>query len=124
MQAGGGACPFRFRCVGCGHFRSDPSYLPELRGYLELLLRNRERVRAAVELEDWARAEAMPSEEEIGRVRALIRRVETDLEQLSDDDRAQIDAACQVVRATRQTVHLGMPTIGPPDPDPALAGSG
>jgi integrase len=124
VQAGGGACPFRFRCVGCGHFRSDPSYLPELRGYLELLLRTRERVRAAVELEDWARAEAMPSEAEIGRVRALIRRVETDLEQLSDDDRAQIDAACQVVRATRQTVHLGMPTIGPPDPDPALEGAG
>jgi integrase len=124
VQAGGGACPFRFRCVGCGHFRSDPSYLPELRGYLELLLRNRERVRAAVELEDWARAEAMPSEEEIGRVRALIRRVETDLEQLTDHERAQIDAACQVVRATRQTVHLGMPTIGPPDPDPALEGAG
>jgi integrase len=124
VQAGGGACPFRFRCVGCGHFRSDPSYLPELRDYLELLLRNRERVRAAVELEDWAHAEAMPSDQEIGRIRALIHRVETDLEQLSDHDRAQIDAACRVVRATRQTVHLGMPTIGPPDPDPALEGAG
>jgi integrase len=123
VQAGGHACPFRFRCVGCGHFRSDPSYLPELRSYLDLLLRNRERVRAAVELEEWARAEAMPSEEEISRVRALIRRVETDLEQLSDEERAQIDAACRVVRTTRQTVHLGMPTIGPPDPDPALEGS-
>jgi integrase len=31
VQAGGGACPFRFRCLGCAHFRSDPSYLPELR---------------------------------------------------------------------------------------------
>ncbi len=31
VKAGGGACPFRFRCLGCGHFRSDPSYLPELR---------------------------------------------------------------------------------------------
>src|SRR6266508_3179765 len=44
VQAGGHACPFRFRCLGCGHFRSDPSYLPELRGYLDMLLRNRERV--------------------------------------------------------------------------------
>lgn len=26
VQAGGYACPFRFRCHGCGHFRSDPSY--------------------------------------------------------------------------------------------------
>jgi len=27
------------------------------------------------------------------------------------------------VRATRQTVHLGMPTIGPPNPDLALEGA-
>src|SRR6266540_4090756 len=89
VQAGGHACPFRFRCLGCGHFRSDPSYLPELRGYLDMLLRNRERVRAAVELDDWARAEAMPSDEEISRVRALIGRVETDLE-LSEQERRQV----------------------------------
>jgi integrase len=38
VKAGGGACPFRFRCLGCGHFRSDPSYLPELRDYLDTLL--------------------------------------------------------------------------------------
>jgi len=120
VKAGGHACPFRFRCPGCGHFRSDPSYLPELRGYLDMLLRNRERVRAAVELEDWARAEAMPSDQEISRVRQLIHRAETDLEQLSDEDRQQIDEACRVVRATRQTVHLGMPTIRLPDLDPTL----
>jgi site-specific recombinase XerD len=120
VKAGGHACPFRFRCPGCGHFRSDPSYLPELRGYLDMLLRNRERVRAATELEEWARAEAMPSDHEINRVRALIRRAETDLEQLSDDERRQIDEACRVVRATRQTVHLGMPTIRPADLDPTL----
>jgi hypothetical protein len=53
VQAGGGACPFRFRCLGCGHFRSDASYLPELRDYLDTLLRDRERIRAATELDDW-----------------------------------------------------------------------
>jgi predicted nucleic acid-binding Zn-ribbon protein len=120
VKAGGHACPFRFRCPGCGHFRSDPSYLPELRGYLDMLLRNRERVRAAVELEDWARAEAMPSDQEISRVRQLIRRAETDLEQLSEEERGQIEEACQVVRAARQAVYLGMPTIRPPDLDPTL----
>jgi hypothetical protein len=97
-----------------------PSYLPKLRGYLEMLLRNRERVRAAVELEAWARAEATPSDQEISRVRALIRRVETDLEQLGDEERRQVEEACRIVRATRQTVHLGMPTIRPPDLDPHL----
>jgi uncharacterized membrane protein len=60
------------------------------------------------------------SDEEINRVRQLIRRIETDLEHLSDEERRQIDEACRVVRATRQIVHLGMPTIRPPDLDPTL----
>ena len=74
VKAGGNACPFRFRCVGCGHFRTDISYLPDLEAYLDDLLRNRERVLAAHGLDNWARAEAMPSEEEVARVRRLIER--------------------------------------------------
>ncbi|MFJ9968633.1 tyrosine-type recombinase/integrase [Streptomyces avermitilis] len=30
VAAGGHDCPVRFRCVGCGHFRTDVSYLPDL----------------------------------------------------------------------------------------------
>jgi integrase len=113
VQAGGGACPFRFRCLGCGHFRSDPSYLPELRDYLDTLLRTSERVRSACHLEEWARTDAMPSEEEITRLRQLIRRAEGDLDQLSDADRNQITQAIETVRAMRRNVHLGMPAIRP-----------
>ena len=118
--APGGACPFRFRCLGCGHFRSDPSYLPELRDYLDTLLRDRERIRAATELDDWARTEAMPSDAEITRLRELIRRVEHDLDALDENDRRQIEEAVRVVRATRQTVHLGLPTTRSPALDPNL----
>jgi hypothetical protein len=113
VQAGGGACPFRFRCLGCGHFRTDPSYLPELRDYLDTLLRTRERVRSACDLDDWAKTDAMPSEAEITRLRQLIRRAEADLDQLSDADRHQITHAADTVRAMRRNVHLGMPAIGP-----------
>jgi len=120
VQAGGGACPFRFRCLGCSHFRSDPSYLPELRDYLDTLLRDRERIRAATELDDWARTEAMPSDAEITRLRELIRRVEHDLDTLDENDRRQIEEAVRVVRATRQTVHLGLPTTRSPALDPNL----
>lgn len=120
VQAGGGACPFRFRCLGCSHFRSDPSYLPELRDYLDTLLRDRERIRAATELDDWARTEAMPSDAEITRLRELIRRVEHDLDALDENDRRQIEEAVRVVRATRQTVHLGLPTTRSPALDPNL----
>ncbi|MDF3313594.1 site-specific integrase [Rhodococcus sp. T2V] len=120
VQAGGGSCPFRFRCLGCGHFRSDPSYLPELQDYLDTLLRDRERVRAATELDEWARDEAVPSEAEITRLRQLIRRVQHDLDALTEDERGQIEEAVRVVRRTRQTVHLGLPTTGPQTLDPHL----
>ena len=51
------------------------SYLPELRSYLDDLLRTRERLQAMTTADDWAKREAMPSEEEIARLRRLIRRV-------------------------------------------------
>jgi integrase len=120
VKAGGQACPFRFRCMGCGHFRSDPSYLPELRDYLDTLLKSQERIRAATELDDWARAEAMPSDEEIRRIRQLIRRIEDDLTRLDEPDQRRIQHAVEVVRATRQTVHLGMPAIQPPATEPEI----
>jgi integrase len=120
VKAGGGACPFRFRCHGCAHFRTDPSYLPELRAYLDTLLRDRERVRATTELDDWARAEAMPSDAEIGRVRALIRKIEQAVDDLDDAEQRLVDEATRALRATRRTVHLGMPTVRPPDLDPDL----
>jgi hypothetical protein len=114
VTAGGGSCPFRFRCLGCGHFRTDPSYLPELRGYLDSLLQSRERIRSAADLDDWARAEAMPSDEEITRLRQLIRRAEHDLSQLGEADRRQVAQAVGAVRATRRAVHPGMPAFRPP----------
>jgi integrase len=121
VKAAAAACPLRFRCLGCGHFRSDPSYLPELRDYLDTLLSDRERLRAATDVEEWARLQAMPSDTEITRLRQLIRRVEDDLNTLDPRDRQDIDDAIQVVRHVRRTVHLGVPTIPPPDTDPGLA---
>jgi hypothetical protein len=113
VQAGGGACPLRFRCIGCSHFRTDASYLPDLRAYLQDQLRDRERILAAAELDDWARADAAPSDEEISRIRHLIRRIEEHLDELTEDERAQIQEAVTVIRRTRPAVSLGMPTIRP-----------
>lgn len=121
VKAAAAACPSRFRCLGCGHFRSDPSYLPELRAYLDNLLGDRERLRAATDLEEWARTQAMPSDAEITRLRQLIRRIEDDLHTLDEHDRQQIDEAIRVLRSVRQTVHLGMPTITSADRTAAQA---
>jgi len=110
VKAGGSACPFRFRCVGCDHFRTDASYLPDLHAYLDDLLRNRERLLAATGIDEWARGEAMPSEEEIGRIRSLIGRVTAGLDDLEAADRASIDRAIEVVRRHR-AVALAMPQV-------------
>ncbi|GGP09670.1 site-specific integrase [Nonomuraea glycinis] len=116
VKAGGHSCPFRFRCVGCDHFRTDVSYLPDLQAYLDDLLRNRERLLAAADVDEWARAEAMPSHEEIRRVRRLINRIKDDLGELTTKERAEIDQAVAAVRRHR-TVMLGMPRIRQPLPD-------
>jgi len=117
VQAGGGACPFRFRCVGCDHFHTDVSYLPDLTAYLQDLLRDREKILATGGLDDWARADALPSEAEIGKVKDLIHRVRDHLDDLNDAERADLDQAVTVVRRGRQLTHLGMPQIRPPRPD-------
>ena len=117
VQAGGGACPVRFRCAGCDHFRTDVSYLPDLTGYLDDLLRTRERLAAAIDgVDEWARADATPSQQEITRIRALITRINGDLDQASDTERAAIDEAVTVMRRHRG-VSLGMPTIRGITPD-------
>ena len=115
VQAGGGACPVRFRCAGCDHFRTDVSHLPELSAYLDDLLRTRERLAAAIDgVDDWARRDATPAAQEITRIRRLVNRIKGDLEQLPDAERAQIDDAVAILRrhrATTKATNLGMPTV-------------
>jgi integrase len=113
VKAGGGACPFRFRCVGCDHFSTDVSYLPDLAAYLDDLLRNRERVTAATDIDEWARAEATPSDDEITRIRRLIGRVRAGLDDLTPEERTQVEQAVATVRAHR-SVNLGMPRVRSP----------
>ncbi len=116
VRAGGNGCPYRFRCVGCGHFRTDVSYLPDLHAYLDDLLRNREQVLAAADIDQWARAEAVPSSEEITTIRGLITRIEAGLEDLTADEREQVGQAVTLVRRHR-TVTLGMPRMRQAMPD-------
>jgi integrase len=110
VAAGGGACPVRFRCAGCDHFRTDVSYLPDLTAYLDDLLRAREKLAAMTGVEEWARAAATPPQEEITRIRQLIARIQGDIAQLTDAERAAIDDAVTTVRKHR-AVHLGMPAV-------------
>jgi integrase len=112
VTAGGHACPYRFRCAGCDHFRTDISYLPDLQAYLDDLLRTRERLLATTDtaLDPWARTEALPSQEEIRCIRRLINRLRAGLDDLTPAERQHISEAVAVVRRHRAT-NLGMPRI-------------
>jgi hypothetical protein len=97
VAAGGDDCPVRFRCAGCAHFSTDISSLPDLETYLADLLRNRERLLATVEADDWTKA---------------------DVDGLTDTERSQIDDAITIVRRNHSTVvTLGMPRARQPLPD-------
>jgi hypothetical protein len=115
VAAGGGACPVRFRCAGCDHFRTDVSYLPDLTAHLDDLLRTRERLAAACGIDDWARADATPSDQEITRIRRLIHQITGDIAGLGAEERAAIGQAVTVIRKHR-AVSLGMPAARPPAP--------
>ena len=98
---------------------TDVSHLPDLTAYLDDLLRTRERLAAAIGgVDEWARADATPAEEEITRIRRLIGRVKGDLTRLSDPERAQVDEAVTVIRKHR-AVSLGMPSVRTTPPSPA-----
>ncbi|HEX8005096.1 MAG TPA: hypothetical protein VF482_01560 [Trebonia sp.] len=103
VKAGGQACPYRFRCVGCEHFRTDVSYLPNLQAYLDDLLRSRERLIAAADIEEWARADALPSQEEIGRIRNLISRIKeaASLPSVSESARTVTRSRCCTPTSSR-----------------------
>lgn len=42
VKAGGGSCPIRFQCSGCGFYRPDPSYLPAIQDHIRALRADRE----------------------------------------------------------------------------------
>jgi integrase len=117
VHTGGSGCPYRFRCAGCDHFRTDASYLPDLHAYLDDLLRTRERLRAATDLDAWARTDATPSAEEITRIRRLVTQVTASLNLLTADQRIRIDDAITAVREHRTTM-LGLPRTRPTLPSP------
>jgi integrase len=111
VKSSGQACPYRYRCFGCTHFRTDPSYLPELRGHLQKLLSDHERLNAATDgmLEDWARRDALPAPEEIVAARRLIRNAEAMLDGLTPEERATVDELFGVIRRARANIDTALP---------------
>jgi hypothetical protein len=109
VAANGRSCPFRHRCPGREYLRTDPSYQPELRAYLTQLLAGAERLAAAPELAEWARATAMPSPEEIETLRRLILANQEVLAGLGEQDRQRVQDAITTARRSRATLEAAFP---------------
>jgi integrase len=111
VKAGGQGCPYKFRCFGCDFFRTDPSYLPELRSHLRRMLADHERLNAITDgmLEEWARRDAAPPPDEIVAVRRLIRAAEKMLGELSDAERASVDELMAILRRGRANIDTALP---------------
>lgn len=110
VRADGKFCPFRHRCLGCAYFRTDPSFQPELRAYLTSLLADRERLNsAAPQLVEWARRDALPSEEEIESLRRLIAGNDEMVAALDDADRGAVSDAIATVRKHRAGLEASFP---------------
>jgi hypothetical protein len=72
-------------------------------------------------VDERARADATPAEEEITRIRRLISKIKDDITQLTDIERAAVDDAVAVIRRHRSAcspVSLGMPAFRTPLPSP------
>lgn len=107
VKAGGGSCPIRFQCAGCGFYRPDPSYLPALEQHLASL-------RA-----DFETAQAMDAAEYVlasltGEIDAFVTVAAKMRQALSDLDpaqRAEVEEASKILRRARAARTLPLTDI-------------
>ncbi len=102
VRAGGGACPIRYQCAACPHFESDPSFLPELRGYADDLRREREAM-LAVGAADWVVANVT---RQLDIITSHIRTHQEALGRLPGEQRAILEEASATVRRARRAVPV------------------
>ncbi len=97
VRAGGGHCPIRFQCAGCGFYRPDPSYLPALEGHVAGLRADRETARA-IGAAEYVLANLTAEIDAFGNVAEQMRHR---LAELGDDERVEVEAAARLLRRAR-----------------------
>lgn len=111
VKAGGGACPIRFQCAGCGFYRPDPSYLPALEQHVASLRTDRETARA-IGAADYVLANLTAEIDAFAQVAEKMRRR---LSALPADERAEVEQASRILRrarAARQLPVIAVPSSG------------
>ena len=102
VKAGGGACPIRFQCAGCGFYRPDPSYLPALEEHIHSLQADRETARA-MGAADYVIANMSTEIDAFTRVVDTMRRR---LAELDPEQRAEVEESSRILRRARAARRL------------------
>jgi hypothetical protein len=110
VKAGGGACPIRFQCAGCGFYRPDPSYLPALEQHIAELRADRETA-LAIGAADYVTTNLTAQIQAFARVAEQMR---ARLAALSTAEREEIEQASKLLRRARAAHQL--PLINNPAP--------
>jgi integrase len=107
VKAGGGSCPIRFQCAGCGFYRPDPSYLPALEQHIASLRADLETARAM----DAAAYVLASLTAEIGAFTAVAGKMRSSLSQLDPAQRAEVEEASRILRRARAARTLPLTDI-------------
>ena len=110
VTAGGGACPIRFQCAGCGFYRPDPSYLPALEQHIAALRADRETAQAIG-------AAAYVTDNLTAEIRAfshVAEQMQHRLAELAPHEREEVEQASKLLRRARAARQL--PLIAHPAP--------
>lgn len=97
VKAGGGHCPIRFQCAGCGHYRPDPSYLPAIEDHINSLRADRETARA-LDAADFVIVNLTSQIDAYTRVSTGMRER---LAAMPEDERAEVEEAAVILRQLR-----------------------
>jgi integrase len=109
VKAGGGACPIRFQCAGCGFYRPDPSYLPALEDHIASLRTDRETalaIGAAAYVTSNLTAE-------IDAFTAIASQMRHRIENLPPAEREEIEQASKLLRRARAARQLPVIPVSP-----------
>jgi len=106
IKAGGKACPIRFQCAGCGHYRPDPSYLPAIESHLVSLRSSFHMVKIAGAAAPWV---LQNMKDEIEAYEGVVERMKARLDELSAEERTVMDDASAAMRKVRESVRPMLP---------------
>lgn len=107
VTAGGGACPIRFQCAGCGFYRPDPSYLPALEQHIASLRTDRETA-IAIGAAGYVLASLTAEIDAFAAVADTMRRK---LSELDPAQRAEVEDASRILRRARAARTLPLADI-------------